>query len=70
LVEGLAEISLARGVVFIALLSGSGELYWVEIGSTYGAVFDFSDTVLLGVGNCLVFLLGSFAELFNSSVVI
>ena len=30
--EGLAEILLVYGVVFIALLDGSGELGWVEIG--------------------------------------
>ena len=32
MVKGLAEISLARGAVFIILLDGSGELGWVKIG--------------------------------------
>ena len=34
MVENLAEILLARGAVFIALLDGSGELGWVGIGLT------------------------------------
>ena len=29
--EGLAETSLARRAVLIALLDGSGELNWVEV---------------------------------------
>ena len=79
LVEGLAEILLAHRAVFIALLDSSSELSWVGTSliilktwswSPYSAVFGFSNTVLLGVGNCLIFLLGSSAESFNSSIVV
>ena len=74
-VEDLAEISLARG----AVLNGSSELGWVRTGlivlktwswSPCGAVFGSGNTVLLGVGNCLISFLESSAESFNSSAVI
>ena len=73
----MAEISLVYRAVFIAILDGSSELGWVGIGliifktwswSPCGEVFDSSkskDTVLLGVGNCLISFLKSFAESFD-----
>ena len=79
LVKGLAEISLAYEMVFDALLDGSSELGQVEIGSIvlktwswspYGAVFGPSNTILLGVGNCLISLTGSSTKSFNFSAVI
>ena len=77
--EGLAKILLACGAVLVALPDGFGELSWVGIGSTafetwswspYNVVLDSNDTVLLGVSNCLISFIGSFAELFDSGVVI
>ena len=76
LAEDLAEILLACGAVFIALLDGSSELSWVGISliilkiwswSPYSTVLGSSDTVLLGVGNCSISLVKNSAKLFDFS---
>jgi len=79
LVEGLAETLLAYGAIF----NGSSKLLsWVgpvliaskiSTSSPFGEVFVFNrfgDTVLLGVGNCLISFVGVSAESFNLGVVV
>ena len=80
----MAEILLAYKAIFIVFDGSSfGELLnLVEISSIifkilswspYKSVFIFGrsgETVLLKVGNCLIFFIGSFAKSFNLGIVI
>ena len=78
----MAEILLACGAILVALLDSSGELNWLGLAliisrtlswSPPSIVFvsgRFGDTVLLGVGSCLISFVGGFTELFNLGVVV